>query len=132
MYVYLCLHCERVINLAQVNLGQFHIGLSFSTASYALSAIGGGSATGRAVLGIFGDYFEQHRLALLVLSLWMNGLMAVLMASVSDVASFMVLSALFGLSAGAFISMVPLILEDYSSLPDLPRVRAPGLVSCHW
>ena len=107
-----------------VNFGQDHLGLSHSGASWGVSAIGGASAVGRVLIGLFGDVFARHRLSIFFVSLWINGAMAILLAAVSNFASLIAVCVLFGLSAGSFAALAPLLIEEYTSGPDVPRVCA--------
>ena len=110
------------LTASQVDLGQDHLGLSHNKAAWSVSAVGGASALGRVLIGLFGDLFRKRRLPIFVVSLWVNGTMAMLLSATSDFASFMAISTAFGLSAGAFVALSPLLIEEYTTHADIPKV----------
>eukprot|EP00042_Codosiga_hollandica_P022348 m.81937 g.81937 ORF g.81937 m.81937 type:complete len:216 (-) comp50759_c0_seq2:58-705(-) len=104
-----------------VKYAENSLNIDHDSAVWSISMIGASSTVSRIVIGFLSDYLGPWRLRFWMICVILNGAMAIVFLGATDFLSLMVITAFFGLTSGAFITMEPLIVAEFAPPVDVPK-----------
>ena len=96
--------------------------LTTANAASVVSVIGAASAVGRLSVGYFADHLKGRRSWALIAAVAINGISIMVIPATVGFGTVAVVCAVFGLSMGSLVTLLPIVTGDVATQLDMAKV----------